>query len=163
HHKKGRKNMRRKVAALLTALALCCSLSVTALAAETGDQIDIRTDIGADTYVDGQNLATQVYNDSEMIGSGTLEGYVSVRDDPVITLHNTGTADDGSYLQIYVSYYFNEDGTYTRYDSPHRYYLTPGGFLDDILDPTEMGGLVELRAGQSTQFTLPTEQFAGKN
>lgn len=51
-------------------------------------------------------------------GSGTLEGYVAVRDDTVITVSNTGTADDGSYLQIYVSYYFNEDGTYTRYDSP---------------------------------------------
>lgn len=157
---------RKRLISIVLTLAMSLALTIPALAEEPPvpreealGNIYFAYDIGNGSFettnVDKSiNLSIEDPMDGPQVSS--LPGYIAIKKDTVFTVKHAGTVDDGSYICIYMTPYVdNGNGTYV-YDDFHSFYLTKGdGFYPDYASPNEGGGLVELHAGESWQFTLP--------
>ena len=161
--------MKKRFASLVLTVSMCLTLcTVTAKAegpfsVEEGvKNISITYDIGdgdiANTGVDKELTISEIVDpDTDEMGTSSIGGYVAVRKNTVITIQNTGTVDDGSYIVVDMIPYSRSGGS-GAYEWPdfHRLYLTNNeGFVRDELDAEPFGGQVMLHAGQSKQFVLP--------
>ena len=172
--------MKKKTLSLALALAMCLSLTAPAFAedrpipSEEGvKNISITADIG-ELSLDDLNVEkswTMVsYDFDEETGDvlevrEEVEAYEAIKRDTKFTVKHTGTVDDGTTIEIYVTPYVKlDDGAFDWMDWPHSNYLThEGGFVTDMMDPEGYGGLVELKAGESVSFTLPFNWFDGED
>ena len=102
-------------------------------------------------------MAYEDYYETEEVVVEDFEGYNAVRQDTVFTVTNTAPSSETGFIRVYLTIYEkNSDGMYWDDDYPHESYLTRNGvFLNDAMDPEGLGGLVELKPGESVQFTLP--------
>lgn len=161
--------MKKRFASLVLTVSMCLTLcTVTAKAegpfsVEEGvKNISITYDIGdgdiENTDVEKEMTISEIVDpDTDEMGTFSIRGYVAVRKNTVITIQNTGTVDDGSYIVVDMIPYSRSGGS-GAYEWPdfHRLYLTNNeGFVRDELDPEPFGGQVMLHAGQSKQFVLP--------
>lgn len=163
----------KKMLSLALALTMGASLTAPVFAAEEAPistdegvkNISITADTGSLTFKDltvekSWALRDWDYNEEtdEMIPiDETKDAYIAVSQNTKFTIKHTGAVDDGTHMLVYLTRYVkNDDGVYEWHDWPHQYYLTKtGGFIPDIADPSDVGGLVELKAGESVSFTLP--------
>ena len=143
--------MKKRALSIAMALTLSLGLSVPAMAAEEGPlpeeealaKITLENNLSVNTRMEGLELSMRVegfdMDGNEVDTRDTLTGYWAILDDTTFTVTHSGAEDDGSYMVIYLSYFLDEgDGVYTRYDAPHRSYLTrEGGFVEDFMDPSE--------------------------
>ncbi len=170
--------MKKKTLSLALALAMCLSLTVPAFAEEDPDapmsveeglkNVVLEVEIGDLEPEDIQvkkSLTLREYDDEDWETPIISEknGYYAIKKDTVFTVSHNGTQDDGSYIRVYLTVFEDfGDGVYEWVDWPHSYYLTRNaGFIGDVMDPDSdgIGGLVELHAGQSVQFTIADDWY----
>ena len=163
----------KKMLSLALALTMCASLTAPVFADgespiptdEGVKNISVTADIGNlsldDLIVEKTWTKTAYDYETETPDSEEVEediaAYRAIQGNTKFTVKHTGTVDDGTTLQVYVTGFAkNDSGKYAWYEWPHQYYLTKGeGFIADYMDPDSAGGLVELKAGESVSFTLP--------
>ena len=170
--------MKKKTLSFALALAMCLSLTVPAFAEEDPDapmsveeglkNVVLEVEIGDLEPEDIQvkkSLTLREYDDEDWETPIISEknGYYAIKKDTVFTVSHNGTQDDGSYIRVYLTVFEDfGDGVYEWVDWPHSYYLTRNaGFIGDVMDPDSdgIGGLVELHAGQSVQFTIADDWY----
>ena len=162
--------MRKKTLSLALALAMCLGLTVPAFAAEDEtskhlQSITMTYEVGGHSFSSPSGIgverawkmAYEDYYETEEVVVEDFEGYNAVRQDTVFTVTNTAPSSETGFIRVYLTIYEkNSDGMYWDDDYPHESYLTRNGvFLNDAMDPEGLGGLVELKPGESVQFTLP--------
>ena len=162
--------MRKKTLSLALALAMCLGLTVPAFAAEDEtskhlQSITMTYEVGGHSFSSPSGIgverawkmAYEDYYETEEVVVEDFEGYNAVRQDTVLTVTNTAPSSETGFIRVYLTIYEkNSDGMYWDDDYPHESYLTRNGvFLNDAMDPEGLGGLVELKPGESVQFTLP--------
>ena len=162
--------MRKKTLSLALALAMCLGLTVPAFAAEDEtskhlQSITMTYEVGGHSFTSPSGIgverawkmAYEDYYETEEVVVEDFEGYNAVRQDTVFTVTNTAPSSETGFIRVYLTIYEkNSDGMYWDDDYPHESYLTRNGvFLNDAMDPEGLGGLVELKPGESVQFTLP--------
>lgn len=169
--------MKKRSLSLFLALALCAGLIVPAFAFDCPDTYQeaykdvtlsyhlkdgVYGGFGSGVWVEKEWDALlydfdEDYDTVEVNETG--EGYYALPSGAEFTLtFNDSKVGDNSYILIYVVPFVNYgDGTYEWSEWPHSLYLTNDGtFLSDYMDPESYGGLVELKAGESVKFTLPS-------
>ena len=170
--------MKKKMLSLALALAMCLSLTVPAFAEEDPDApmsveeglknvvLDVGIgDLEPEDIQVKKSLTLREYDDEDWETPILSEesGYYAIKKDTVFTVSHNGTQDDGSYIRVYLTVFEDfGDGVYEWVDWPHSYYLTRNaGFIGDVMDPDSdgIGGLVELHAGQSVQFTIADDWY----
>ena len=170
--------MKKKTLSLALALAMCLSLTVPAFAEEDPDApmsveeglknvvLDVGIgDLEPEDIQVKKSLTLREYDDEDWETPIISEknGYYAIKKDTVFTVSHNGTQDDGSYIRVYLTVFEDfGDGVYEWVDWPHSYYLTRNaGFIGDVMDPDSdgIGGLVELHAGQSVQFTIADDWY----
>lgn len=159
------------------ALSLAVGLAVPAFAADSDKEAHLKTisltySIDGRTFrLDGEGTDTDskwtlTYPDFEAWDSSddtvpnvteNYDGYYAVRQNTVFTVKNTSPAGQNSKIQVYLCVYTKgEGGVYEWNDFPHsRYLVNSGDFIPDYMRPDDLGGLVELKPGESCQFKLP--------
>lgn len=170
--------MKKRFLTLFLALALCVGLcAVSAFAADKElpeSYVEAFQDVSLTYPMGGGHMGgitSMAWQDMdwtmveyEYDGDGGVHeltsaqsGYIAVRDGTVFTLSRAAApAGDNTYVTAYLTRYVNAGGG--RYEWsvwPHNLCLTPKGFIQDYVDSSVFGGIVELKAGESVRFDLP--------
>lgn len=169
--------MKTRLLSLFLALALTMGLTIPAFAADSDKEAHLKT-ISLTYSIDGRTFGlngegtdteskwTLTYPDFEAWNSSDdtapnitedYDGYYAVRQNTVFTVKNTSPAGQNSTIRVYLCVYTKgEGGVYEWNDFPHsRYLVNSGDFIPDYMRPDDLGGLVELKPGESCQFKLP--------
>ncbi|MBU5435258.1 copper amine oxidase N-terminal domain-containing protein [Pseudoflavonifractor sp. MSJ-37] len=162
----------KRIISLSLALLLCVALSVPAFASERAvpsvaeglAPVQITLNQGGGSYDFSYGAKDAFFVESPMrvgmdeSGADALDGYHAVSGNSTFTLRHNGKAGDGSFIEVSLDNYVDEDGTRNLYYYDGGAYLVNAGyFIDHALDPDvpEFGGLVNLTAGQSVTFSVP--------
>ena len=169
--------MKKRFPAIILALTLCLGLAAPALATEPPDTYqeafkNVSISSVSDKNIDGDdydayvkqtlNLVDYDWDDDkgeEVEAPFSISGYNAITENAEITVTFSGTAkEDNSFINIYLTHYIDQgNGVYVWDSFPHNFRLANDKtFVSTLFSSEEHGGDVELKAGESVTFTIPS-------
>jgi hypothetical protein len=155
---------RSRLFALMLSLATSFLLTVPALAVEAPMSVDEALKNVSLTYDIADSIDKTLvekplnlsYDGPEDVVELTVPKYSAIRKDTTFTVKHLGQKDDASVISIRVTPYAADGQGGYHYNDFYEYYLAKdGSFCPEYVNAEEVGGYVELYAGESVQFKLP--------